>query len=83
MICLECHQEFSYANAADWAVLHHTGCCSTDCAILKNLSLIFGLNRSALLPLLVYEGTSSTQVMFRLEDILKDLQQALPPVSQT
>ena len=86
MPCLECQRELTgpgaggYANAADWAVLQHTGCCSARCAILQLLSQIFALDKSALLPHLLQYDEEPTKVMFRLEDLLKHLQ-APPPAA--
>ena len=73
MICHECRRElegpsFGYANPADSAVLGHTGCCSRECAILSYLSVLFALDKPALLPVLVPLGEDPTIVMFRLED---------------
>lgn len=80
MLCVECQQELSgpvggYANASDWATLHESGCCSERCAILKNLSLICAIDKSALLPLLANVVESPSKVRFKLEDILTRLKQ--------
>jgi hypothetical protein len=73
MTCQECRRElngpaFGYANAADSAVLGHTGCCSPECAILNYLSILVALDKTALLPVLVPYGEDPNKVMFRLED---------------
>ena len=73
MSCNECRRElsgpaFGYANASDSAVLGHTGCCSPECAILNYLSILFALDKAALLPVLVPQGEDPNKVMFRLED---------------
>ncbi len=71
-----------YSNAADWAALNHTGCCSVRCAILKNLSLIVALDKSALLPFLANVAEEPTKVMSGLEDEVRRLQrlQEEPPL---
>jgi len=50
--CKECGKTFEYVSAADWARVRVTGCCSEHCNELRNLSLIYDLDKSALLPLL-------------------------------
>jgi hypothetical protein len=74
MTCAECHQEFTYADAADWAVLHHTGCCSDRCAVLNTLSQIWALDKSSLIPLLPRE-----RLLFVLEDVLSRLRESPQP----
>jgi hypothetical protein len=73
MVCSECQQEFSYAGAADWARLHDTGCCSERCAILKTISSIWALDKSALIPLL---ANTDRDTRFMLEDVLERLQRS-------
>jgi hypothetical protein len=83
LICNECRQElsgpaFGYANAADSAVLGHTGCCSPECAILDYLTLLVALDKAALLPVLVPAGEDPIKVMFRLEDAVMTARAMVP-----
>ena len=83
MSCNECRRElsgpvFGYANAADSAVLGHTGCCSPECAILNYFSRLVALDKAALLPLLVHVGEDPTKVMFRLEDAVMKARAMVP-----
>ena len=61
-------------TAMHFGTLGHTGCCSTTCAILKNLSVLFTLDKAALLPLLTNGDNENT--LHRLEDALTQARHA-------
>jgi hypothetical protein len=62
-------------TALHFGTLGHTGCCSTTCAILKNLSVLFTLDKTALLPLRT-NGDSGENTLYRLEDALTQARHA-------
>jgi hypothetical protein len=71
--CDECLREYTM-TAMHFGTMGHTGCCSTTCAILKNLSLLFTLDKAALLPLLTNGDTQAT--LHRLEDAVTQARHA-------